>query len=472
MNKRTVLLPGGMFFLSMALLIFEISLTRIFSIILNYHYVFVIISFALLGLGVGGVLFFILQRWRRIQPVIGIAGIHLTALTIPVVTYLLVTLPLANDPGTLQWGFYLYLLVAHFPFMCGGFGLSWLFQRYAHQASILYGADLVGAGIGALGAWGLLKYFGGTGTALFAGLSATIAVGCFILYQKKSPIRVGASLVPVIGFLTYFLLGLFPFVPVGADQEKDMYGLTSSGHGDVTILESKWSAFGRTDLVKDPSKPHQLVLFIDGAAGTPMLHQPQTFSDSTLSSALSAWGLQFFPFAFLEESEKDSALIIGPGGGKDVIITRLAGVKHTTAVEVNPDIVSLVRKYADYNGSIYQNDDSFQLIVGEGRQFIRQSSDKYDVIMLAIPITKSKRGYEGYALTEDFLFTVEAMQDYLDHLTPEGRLMILAHGETVTVGIAGSVYLLIALLVSRVKDIPQEQGLLVSHRDDLQLMPD
>ncbi len=429
MTRRTGLLAGGIFFFSMSLLIFEISLTRIFSIILNYHYVFVVISFALLGLGLGGVLFFVLQRRNWIQPSAGIVGIHLTAIAIPVVIYALVTLPLANNPETLKRGFYVYLVVAHLPFMFGGFGMSWLFQQYANQSSVLYGADLAGAGVGSLLAYGLLQIFGGAGAALFAGLSAAIAVALFTLHQRKHPVSVVVSLTAATGFLMYFLLGLLPSVPVGADQEKDLYRLTAGEKGDGTILESKWSAFGRTDLVKDPRTPHQLVLFIDGAAGTPMIHRSEALPGSALSSAFSLWGLQFFPFAFLEETEKDSALVIGPGGGKDVVITRMAGVKHTTAVEVNPEIVSLVRQYADYNGNIYQNDSSFQLVVGEGRQFVRQSSEKYDVIMLAIPVTKSKRGYEGYALTEDFLFTVEAIQDYLDHLTPEGRLMILAHGE-------------------------------------------
>lgn len=429
MTRRTTLLAGGILFFSMSLLIFEISLTRIFSIILNYHYVFVIISFALLGLGIGGILFFGLQRWDRIQAQAGIIGVHLTVIAIPVVVYGLVTMPLANDPGTLKVGFFVYILLANLPFVFGGLGLSWLFQQYANQASVLYAADLAGAGLGALAAWGLLQAFGGPGTALFAGLSGAIAVGLFTLHQRKHPASIVISFTAASGFLMYFLLGAFPSVPVGADQEKDMYRLTEGAEDDVTILESKWSAFGRTDLVKDPRTPHQLVLFIDGAAGTPMIHQPEIFSDSTLSSSLSLWGLQFFPFAFLEETEKDSALIIGPGGGKDVVITRMAGVKHTTAVEVNPEIVSLVRQYAGYNGNIYQNDNSFRLVVGEGRQFVRRSEKKYDVIMLAIPVTKSKRSYEGYALTEDFLFTVEAIQDYLDHLTPEGRLMILAHGE-------------------------------------------
>jgi hypothetical protein len=107
----------------------------------------------------------------------------------------------------------------------------------------------------------------------------------------------------------------------------------------------------------------------------------------------------------------------------------LGGVKAITAVEVNPDVVQIVKDYKDFNGAIYAGDPQVKVVVGEGRNFVRNSDARYDLIMLALPVTKSSRSIEGFALTENYLFTVEAMQDYLDHLSPNGRIVIVAHGD-------------------------------------------
>ena len=60
-------------------------------------------------------------------------------------------------------------------------------------------------------------------------------------------------------------------------------------------------------------------------------------------------------------------------------------------------------------------------------KFIRSTTEKFDVIMLSIPVTKTSRSLEGYALTENFLFTTDSISDYLSHLTDNGRLIVVAH---------------------------------------------
>ncbi len=92
-------------------------------------------------------------------------------------------------------------------------------------------------------------------------------------------------------------------------------------------------------------------------------------------------------------------------------------------------MVQIVKDYEDFNGGIYTSLPSVKVVVGEGRNYLRTAGTKYDLILLALPITKSSRSVEGYALTENHLFTVEAFGDYLDHLTPEGRIVIVAHGD-------------------------------------------
>src|SRR5581483_8176296 len=49
---------------TMASLLLELSLTRIFSVVFYYHFAFLAISIALFGLGVGGVLSYAVAGWR------------------------------------------------------------------------------------------------------------------------------------------------------------------------------------------------------------------------------------------------------------------------------------------------------------------------------------------------------------------------------------------------------------------------
>ena len=137
----------------------------------------------------------------------------------------------------------------------------------------------------------------------------------------------------------------------------------------------------------------------------------------------------FFPFRSLSGHEKNTALIIGPGGGRDILLALMGGVEKITAVEINPDLVDLVREYKDFNGGIYSGLPGVEVFVDEGRHFLRQSTASYDLILLSLPVTNTSRSLEGYALTENFLFTTESMSDYLDHLTDEGRLIVVAHHE-------------------------------------------
>jgi len=438
MNRNSWRLFLSVLFLSLSLLVFEVSLTRIFSIVLTYHYVFVVISFALLGLGLGGIVFHVLQDKTGRSDRWGLVGFTGCTVSFPVVIYLLVTLPLTGAGGFSDLRFYAYLLLANLPFLFGGMGLTWVFRKYAGEASIVYAADLTGAAIGALLAWLLLQWLGGVGASLVGGLSAGAATLLLPRAGSRSSLRGLVTLLPA-GSFVYFMLGLFPAVPVGANPDKDLYRISHDEGMQPVVTESRWSAFGRTDMLEDPSNPYLRMIFTDGAAGSMMIQDANTLPDSIKAALLHHWGLQLFPFAYLKDTERNNMLIIGPGGGKDVFIAKLAGVGDITAVEVNPDIVSLVREYGKYNGGIYSNNDSTHILVGDGRNYLRNSTKRYDLIMLSIPITKSRRGYEDYSLTEDFLFTVQAFREYLEHLTPEGRIIIIGHGKNETIRLINTV---------------------------------
>ncbi|NIR51721.1 hypothetical protein GWO43_24405 [candidate division KSB1 bacterium] len=414
--------------ISYGVLTFEIVLTRIFSVMLSYHYVFAVISFALLGLGLGGMLRGLWSRW--LPRMSHSTSAVLFALMIATSVIGITKLPVYESDVLADFGFWIYILIAMLPFFFAGLTLAGIFEEFSERSSILYGADLLGATVGALTVVPLLNGFGGVNAALFVAIVAAVAAVVLMAVTSKG---FSAGVVSLSGAaLALVMLGWFGVdstVPVGKVLNKDMYRMLANPLIAAEVVESRWSAFGRTDLVRSAREPNDMTIFVDGAAGSVMYNLDSLLNKPERKGHLMMHYGGYFPFLFLKESEKDSALIIGAGGGRDVVVALLGEAKSITAVEVNPEVVQIVKDYEAFNGGIYTKKPNIRAVVAEGRNFIRTTHGKYDIIMLAVPITKSSRSVEGYALTENYLFTVESMGDYLDHLTSEGRIIIVAHDE-------------------------------------------
>src|SRR5690606_23821470 len=171
-------------------------------------------------------------------------------------------------------------------------------------------------------------------------------------------------------------------------------------------------------------------IYVDGTAGTPMYRfSGDVANPGPAAEQLVAEFPGFLPFRFLDEGHKQSALVIGPGGGRDILLAKLGGIERITAVEVNPDVVELVRRYGAYNGGIYGELDGVEVVVAEGRSFVRRAAARYDVVFMSLPVTNTSRSPEGFALTESFLLTAEAILDYLGALGDGGQLIVVAHDE-------------------------------------------
>lgn len=132
----------------------------------------------------------------------------------------------------------------------------------------------------------------------------------------------------------------------------------------------------------------------------------------------------YFPFAY---KDNKSALLIGPGGGEELLYARLAGVTDITAVELNPGTVAAARHFKDFNGDIYDQQGT-KTYIEDGRSFITRDKNKYDVIFLSKVMTQASETL-GYALSENYIYTKEAYESYLDHLNPGGTLAFVLHGE-------------------------------------------
>jgi len=435
LSKGTLrILLVGVFLTSFSMLAFEITLSRLLSILILYHYVFAIVSLALLGLGLGGIFVYLFRpqtpaSGKRFGTLALFAS--LTALAIPISVVLMVQIGYLDS--TLN-NILFYCILLFFPFFFTGILLAEVFRTFPEISARVYGADLIGAALGSLGIILFLDAFGAINTSFFLGITA--AVAALLFASRISKWRTWRAWLPIASFIIAALLlitnllgAYLSDIPIiGKNPNKDIHRALYEKSSPARIIETRWSAFGRTDLVEYTEHPEQMEIYLDGTATAPMYQfngNPE--NPNTAVENLKATFSGYFPFYFLTEDEKDNALIIGPGGGRDVLLTLMGSVDDITAIEVNQDLVDVVQEYAHYNGGIFTDFPDVKVIVDEGRNFLKRQTDKYDIIMLSLPVTQTSRSLEGYSLTENFLFTTESIHDYLDHLTDEGRLMVVTH---------------------------------------------
>lgn len=412
--------------ISLSVLIVEISLTRVFSVMFSYHYVFLLVSLAILGLGAGGI--YVHKRDQKMdgrgvnQNILTLSS-GLMALSILGMTVLTMKVALLRTVFSAA-------ALTFLPFFFGGIFLSGSFWLFPEKSTKIYAADLIGAGLGSLLVIPLLK-LGGINVLLMSAFVASLPA---LLLMIRNPFGKGegstsvilSTVLLAILFLNYSTVFMGK-IPLGRGAHKEMYHVMTNPMMGAKVIDSRWSAFGRTDLIAYENNLTVMDLFLDGTAGTGVYRFNGNIRDLNRPEFTHFPG--YFPFELLSDWEKEKVLIIGSGGGREVLISLLGGAKEMTAVEVNGDLVDLMREYSDFNGGIYNSFPDVKVVVGEGRNFVRRGKEQFDIIMLAIPVTKTSRSPEAFVLTENYLFTVESINDYLDRLTSEGRLIVVAHDD-------------------------------------------
>lgn len=125
--------------------------------------------------------------------------------------------------------------------------------------------------------------------------------------------------------------------------------------------------------------------------------------------------------AYLEKRNPD-ILVIGPGGGFEVVAALASHARSITAVEINPAITDIVSgRMNDYWGNLFHQPE-VHLVTDEGRSFVRRSHERYDAIISVHTITNAAMASGALSLAEDYVLTREAFEDYLDHLKPDGAI--------------------------------------------------
>jgi hypothetical protein len=423
---------------SFASLLLELGLTRLFSVVLFYHFAFLAISVALLGLGAGGVFAYIRKQWleqwsvAELGAITSVANAVLILAVLEVVLHLPISLELTRGNfGKLT----VMYLIAAVPFFFTGLLFSVVFAR-AQSSGIntLYAADLGGGALACVAIVPLLNVIGGPNAILFAALCMALAAVLWAETKQWRTIGAAASLALIVLIAANHSGKLIDIV-----YAKGM-------RRDQPWMEfAKWNALSRVEVDQVGEAKY---IVIDADASTAIMNvDPARWdvtkspgnSDVTLSGRDAERSSNPNKSGYNWKKDLMSAApaianvlrpqgkfaIIGPGGGVDVLRAVANGSKDVTAIEINPIIATDIMRgrYADYSYHLYERPE-VHLHVGDGRSFIRNSKEQYDVIQMTLVDTWASTAAGAFALSENNLYTVEAFEEYFQHLKPDGFIAI------------------------------------------------
>ena len=428
---------AAVFVISFCVLALEVTLSKLFSVVLRYHFVFLIISVAICGLGLGGLALHVgrLKSSLRTEWLL-----HGSALGFALSTVLtLVTLVRLLFPHHLfsYWTMAGAMLV---PFFCAGVFLSEVFRQYPAHSGRIYGADLLGAALASAAVVVMLNLWSAINACLWI---AAFALLCLPLlrdagHREESP-HFPISQFPLLPFVPILLVyvGLFFFaggnrphplldiqpvhvrdVVLAAEMAKPLFTeLTKPPELRPKIVYTHWTTFARTDVVEDPEVgDDSLLVYTNGHVPTNMIRFGGKLKDVEYLKGQ----LGYFPFGFAHPQQ---VLCIGPGAGMDVWFGLLSGAKRIDGVEINPSILPVMHRFRQFNGELYER-PNVHIVTDEGRSFVQRSRKKYDLIFLALTQT-STTGHSGLTLMESYIHTLDAFRDYYDRLTTNGQLALI-----------------------------------------------
>ena len=440
-NSLLAFLLASLFILSLSVLLFELTLTRMFSIILWYNYAFMAISVAFFGLGIGSLLVHLVKnRMKREDlPKRIIQSTIAFAVSLPVFLFVIGHL----IPPSISF-IYLFFLVSSIPFFFAGLSMALIYLAMPSQITKLYFTDLAGASAATLVLDPLIRGLGAESVLLLIGLFGTvppiIAYASLFYSQKQKEIsdrfiteKKPASYGFIVLCVSAVLLAANLHSNILAIQPGDSKGLryllaNPAGYADAS---TKWNSFSRIDVVKHTSDITKTgfrdlaSILIDADALTPILKWNGSISDRQWLKGY----MDYMPYE-MSKMTNSSTLVIGSGGGEDILVALSAGTKNVTAVELNPLIVSAVKQYGGSSAGNLYNRKDVQLSIDDGRRFISSTNTKYDTIVIKLVDSWAAQLAGGYALSENYLYTVEAFKQYLNHLNGVNGKLVMVRWST------------------------------------------
>ncbi len=420
----------GIFLISISSLLLQITLTRVFSISQYYHFAFMVVSIAFLGFGASGTFLAIKKSLleKDISKLLTVVA-FLYAVSIPV--SFLITQRIPFDPYRVTWDtnqllyIGLYYLLLSTPFFLSGLCIGLVMVKMVERVDRIYFFNLLGSGLGALLIVGLSLIYTGPAVIVSASLLGLLSSVSFSIGCSK---RIPAILILTTIVAVFSMSGTCGCLDITISPYKALS--RELNYPNATIVATEWNPTSRVDVISSKGiryapglsteyrgvLPPQLGVTIDGNSLNAIteFHGNLTeirFVDYTPPSA---------PYKL---KGKEKVLVINPRGGFDVLVAIYNNASAIDVAEVNPAFISLGNKFRNFSGDIY-NEDRVRVEIEEGRGFIRNSGDRYHLIVISLTDDLMTSSTGLYGMSEDYIFTVEAFEDYYTHLEDKGVLSV------------------------------------------------
>jgi spermidine synthase len=422
-------LAGGIFFAAFGVLLLEVSLTRIFSFTIWYHFAYLTISVALLGFGAAGSLLAAFPKLLDDPPkllrrscLVAAGGVALALLVVSLVPLD----PLSVLKDRVQFfNLLIYYAVVTIPFLASGLAIAGALTVAPERVTRLYFLDLLGGGLACFLVAPLIWWLA---TPVTVSLSATAFAIAAILFTPKPSLR--AIAIAVVAALVAVAVG----ASVDFTPGKNKFISIHMSTGAKPIFK-RWTPINRVDAVAWPDESKQDTQKGYRGWGASKLYKGPGlnfrmigYDGDSCASMYKFSGdkheLEWFHHHVFKAPyvlrERPDVLIIGVGGGTDILNAIANDAKSVVGVELNPITVELGKgPYADYNGGIF-NRPEVKMVAAEGRHYLRSHEGKYDIVEINSVDTLSALSSGAYVLSESYLYTSDAVSDYLAHLKPNG----------------------------------------------------
>jgi hypothetical protein len=428
-ESEQVGLLAGVGLTSLATLMLQVCLTRIFSVALWHHFAFMVVSIAFLGYGASGTLLMIAPKIQGRSMMSTLARLAL-ALSVSTLVGYWCSNRIPFDPARIMWDQYqwLYLLayyiVLSIPFFFAGLILAVVYSCQVEKVGTLYACDLAGAGLGCVGALWVYALAGGPGAVVVVCFLAAFASVAFSPSGWKLNIVRGTWLAMLC------LIALTRPEPLELNISPYKALKVALRYPNARLVETRRSAAGRLDIIESGAVrfapglslefqgrvPRQLGLCLDAGRLNAVTRFTGRVDDLAFIEFLPA----SLPYAVRRPAD---VLVMEPVGGLDVLAARYYGAKNIVTTHSSAIVVEALKtSLKEFSGNLYEDDVTS--VQQQARTFLGRGRTGFDVIQL--PLTDSLGAVSSglYGLSEDYTLTVEAFKTYIGALKPEGFLTV------------------------------------------------
>lgn len=400
-------------------LLAELAHTRVVAYVLWNHLVYFTITMAFAGFAcAGAALAAWPDRFRRDPD--GFLGWCALALggTLAGTLWLCVVLPL-HTPSTFDsWESLAVFFAANtlllVPYFLFGLLVSACLLEAPGAAQRLYGLNLIGSGLGAVGFVLLLPALTAPGLVLLVAFG--FALVALVLLRPRSRRGTAAALV-CMGIAGIASTDPDRFVPLRPEPNKEIHTFCPTA-GSFEYVE--WNPLSRVDVCVVGERARAILY--DGAARADMAFDGWDPERPLPTDRWKNAGIRTFVFHARPNPER--VLVLGVGGGLDVQFALLHGARDVTGVEIHEVTVKLLRRTYDRLLHGLFNLPYVHLVQEDGRSFVRRTDQRYDVIAMVGIDSFTALSTGAYVLYESYIYTLEAIQDYVRRLDDDGVLSI------------------------------------------------